>query len=65
MPKFEKSKALRLVLKKVTKKALEWERSRYQREFKYLLNAFEIWKQKLEEKQNLIKKYNALSHYRN
>ena len=39
-PKFERSKALRHALKRVGKKALEWERTRYQREFNYLMHAF-------------------------
>ena len=64
MPQFEKSKALRLVVKMIAKKADEWERTRYQREFTYLMNAFEIWKVKLEERRDLIKQYNALTHYR-
>lgn len=50
MPKAEKSKALRHILKKMNKKDIEWERTRYQREFNYMLKAFEIWKIKVEEK---------------
>ena len=64
MSQYEKSKTLRMVLKKVIKKDQEWKRTRYQREFTYLMNAFDQWKLRLEERRDLIKQYNALTHYR-
>lgn len=64
MLQYEKSKTLRMVVKKMMKKDQEWERTRYQREFTYLMNAFDQWKLRLEERRDLVKQYNALTHYR-
>ena len=64
VPQYEKSKALRLVMGKITKKHNDWERTRYQREFNYLYKAFEAWTEHVQAQRDHEKHYCALSFYR-
>jgi len=61
---FARHRHLRTVLKMISKKEAEWERTRYQREFNHILKAFETWRGRVHERRKLIQNYNALSQYR-
>lgn len=62
--RFTRQRTLKVIVKSISKKEAEWERTRYQREFNYLMQAFEVWKARVDEKRELIHNYNALSQYR-
>ena len=51
---------LRSVLKIIHKKEEAWERGKFQRQFDYMSQSFEIWKVRTDEKRDLLKHYKAL-----
>ena len=52
------------IVKKIGIMEIEWERTKYQREYNNMMDSFKLWKSKAEEKKDLIRYYNALNHYR-
>lgn len=64
MPKAEKCRLLRRVFDRASERDQQMERSRYQRQYDVLKARFDLWKSKVEEKNELIQQYMALSHYR-
>lgn len=64
MPQYHKSKALRKVMKRFNQKTMDWERTRYQREFNSILDAFEQWRCFVVSHGKLLKEFNALNHFK-
>ena len=60
-----KKLVLRSLIKRISKLEQEWERTKYQREFNYMAEAFEIWRVRLEQRKDVLKNYQSLSHFRN
>lgn len=61
---FMRRAVLRSVVKTIHKKEDAWERGRFQRQFDYMSQAFEIWRVRTDEKRDLLMHYQALQHYR-